>query len=269
MMFEMIRDFSKMPIIFVGHGNPMYAISDNQYRQAWIDLGKVIPKPKAILCISAHWVSKGTYVSSVSSGESLKTIHDFYGFPEELYQVNYDVNGNPQLADAIVNSLSSHAIHKDNQRGIDHGAWSVLANMYPLRDIPVVQLSLDLSKSLDDHFQMASLLKFLREQEILIIGSGNIVHNLYEINWDNHAKPYDWAIDFDRKIEKAIIENDSNAMIHLQSLESILKKAHPTIEHYLPLIYIIANRSEKDQYLIFNNSIENSSISMKSVIFWE
>lgn len=265
-MFELIKEFTNMPIIFIGHGNPMYAISDNPFRQAWIDLGKVIPKPKAILCISAHWVSKGTYISS---GESLKTIHDFYGFPQELNQANYDVNGNPQLADAIVKSLSSYDIYKDDQRGIDHGAWSVLANMFPQKDIPVIQLSLDLSKPNSYHLQLASSLKYLREHGVLIIGSGNIVHNLHEIKWENNSAPYHWAIDFDQFVENALQNNDINALIDFSDFEKVAKKAHPTIEHYLPLIYVLANRDENDKLLFFNNTIENSSISMKSVIFWE
>ena len=265
-MFESIKESSKMPVIFVGHGNPMYAITDNPFRKIWSELGKSLPVPNAVLCISAHWVSKGTYISS---GDPLSTIYDFYGFPDELYQVNYDVKGNPQLAESIFKSVDSFSIHKDDKRGIDHGAWSVLSNLFPNKDIPVLQLSLDMSKPASYHFKLGQALNTLREQGVLIIGSGNVVHNLYEINWNNHAEPHSWAIEFDRLIEKAIEEDDADSMINFADFEDIAKKAHPTIEHYLPLIYVIANRSPKDKYLIFNNSIENASLSMKSVIFWE
>ena len=252
----------KMPAIFIGHGSPMTAISDNRYHQAWQDLGLQIIKPKAILMISAHWNINKTAVSDLLEP---RQIYDFYGFPEKLYTIRYSPSGSPELAQRVINILSPLLkIETDNGWGIDHGAWVPLSVIFPSADIPVVQLSLDYSRSAEFHYQIGRALKPLREEGVLIIGSGDMVHNLGLMEYDEEAKPFAWATDFEEKILQCIAENEHGLLIDYLKLDPKSKLAVPTPEHYLPLLYILALKEddEKIEYLV--KGITHGSISMTS-----
>jgi 4,5-DOPA dioxygenase extradiol len=269
-----IKDFSsmlhsktrtdKMPLLFIGHGNPMLAITENPYRTSWIELGKKLPKPSAILCISAHWLTRGTAVTMV---ERPKTIHDFGGFPDELFQQQYPAPGSPEYAKLLINSIQSTKIMEDYEWGFDHGTWSILLNMFPNADVPVFQMSIDYYKPLEYHFNLGRELSILRSKGVLILGSGNIVHNLRQVKWQENAKPFDWALEFDSIVKKNIEENNPKPLLEYQSLGQIATLAHPTNDHYLPLIYTLGLRDSSDQFVFFNDSIDMGSMSMRSIIF--
>ena len=263
---DIINTFNseKMPALFVGHGNPMYAITDNIYRTAWAELGKKIIQPQAILCISAHWLTRGTSVCMV---EKPKTIHDFGGFPKELFQQQYPAPGSKELAGLVIETIKYTNINKDFEWGLDHGAWSVLKNMYPKADIPVFQMSIDYSKPAEYHYQLGKELSFLRTKGVLIIGSGNVVHNVSKARWGSKSEPYDWAIEFDGFVKKNIENYNPQALIDFQKLGELAELAHPTNEHYLPLLYTIGLRDEKDKPEFFNDQIDMGSMSMMSVVF--
>lgn len=254
----------KMPVLFIGHGSPMNAIADNAYSRKWKEIGKELAAPKAILCISAHWLTRGT---SVTLSEHPKTIHDFGGFPEELFQQQYRAPGAPEFAKLTIEHVKSITIHEDYEWGLDHGAWSVLKNMYPKADIPVYQMSIDYYKPTEYHYNLGKELSFLREKGVLIVASGNVVHNLGMIQWDEDSKPYDWAIEFDEIVKKSIEQNDVKPLINYTDLGRIATLAHPTNDHYLPLMYALALRTRNDSFRFFNDSIDLSSLSMRSVIF--
>lgn len=244
----------------MGHGSPMNAIEDNEFSRNWKELAQAIPKPEAILCVSAHWVTEGTYVTAM---ENPKTIHDFYGFPRKLYEVQYKAKGSPGLANKITDIIKSVEVLPDYDWGLDHGTWSLLVNMYPKADIPVLQLSLDYNLPLDKHFQIGRELNQLRKKGVLIIGSGNLVHNLLVI--DLNASPYTWAVDFDDFVKDSLEKEDYNALISYTKHKSSAL-AHPTNEHYLPLLYVIgAVENEKPQFL--NEGIFAGSISMRCAVF--
>lgn len=254
----------KMPVLFVGHGNPMNAITDNIYSRKWKEIGKELTTPKTILCISAHWLTKGT---SVTLSEHPKTIHDFGGFPEELFQQQYHAPGAQGYAQMIIKQVKSIPIHEDFEWGLDHGTWSVLKNMYPKADIPVFQMSIDYLNPPEYHFNLAKELSFLRTKGVLIIASGNVVHKLGMIRWGEDSKPYDWAIEFDEIVKNSIVQNDIKPLINYSDLGLLANLAHPTNDHYLPLMYALALRDKTDNFRFFNDSIDLSSMSMRSVIF--
>ena len=254
----------KTPAIFVGHGSPMTTLEDNIYRQAWENLGKKLTKPKAILIISAHWYADKTAVSDLAQP---RQIYDFYGFPEELYALKYNPPGSATLAKEVVKLLSPIIEVKiDNEWGIDHGAWVPLRSFFPQADIPVVQLSIDYTKSPAMHYKIGQALRPLREQGILIIGSGDIVHNLGQIKYDADAEPYPWAKEFEEKILQHINNKEHEILINYDKIDSMTRLAVPTPEHYLPLLYILALRDKEDALEYFTNGISYGSVSMTSFI---
>ena len=255
----------RMPVLFVGHGNPMNAITVNTYSKTWAEMGKKLPLPKAILCISAHWLTNNS--TSVAVTKKPETIHDFGGFPDELFAVQYPAPGAPDYARMTISAVTSTKIHEDTEWGLDHGAWSVIKNMYPLANVPVFQMSIDYGKSTQYHYDLAKELLSLRNKGVLIVASGNIVHNLGMISWGDTNKKYDWAIEFDNVVKKSIEDNNSTALIDYQKLGKIATMAHPTNDHYLPLLYAMGLRTKTDSFQFFNDSIDLGSISMRSVIF--
>ncbi|MES2567045.1 MAG: 4,5-DOPA dioxygenase extradiol [Bacteroidota bacterium] len=254
----------KMPVLFVGHGNPMNAITDNVYSQTWKSIGEKLSTPKAILCVSAHWLTNGTAVTMV---EHPKTIHDFGGFPEELFAVQYPAPGAVDYAKMTIEKVTSTVVHEDFEWGLDHGAWSVLKHMYPKANIPVFQMSIDYSKPPQYHFNLAKELYALRSKGVMIVASGNVVHNLGLISWDGKIKAYDWAMEFDGLVKKSIEDNNSIPLIEYQKLGKIATLAHPTNDHYLPLMYALGLRDDADQFQFFNDTMDMGSLSMRSVIF--
>jgi 4,5-DOPA dioxygenase extradiol len=255
----------QMPVLFVGHGSPMNAIGDNEFVQGWEEAVKSIPKPTAILCVSAHWETSGTLVTAM---EKPLTIHDFGGFPQELYEVQYPAPGNPELAKEVKSIVSKTEVGLDKKWGLDHGCWSVMRRMYPAADIPVIQLSLDYSKPAQYHYDLAVELLLLRKKGILIIGSGNIVHNLQLVDWNNIDTPgvgFDWAIEANEKMKKLILSNDHKALIDYRSQGRAFDLAIPTPEHYLPLLYILALKQQGEKVSFFNDKAVAGSLSMTSV----
>ena len=252
----------RMPTLFIGHGNPMNAIEDNAYARSWKSLGETLPTPTAILCISAHWMTRGSTL--VHIGPRPKTIHDFGGFPAELFAQQYPAPGAPEVAQAAIEIVRSTHLHPDTEWGLDHGAWSVLIRMFPKADIPVFELSLDLMKSPLAHFGIARELKRLREKGLLIIGSGNIVHNLGMLVQD--ARPYDWAVAFDEHVAGALDRRDFMAIVDSASLGPIARLAHPTPEHFLPILYAIGVADESETLNSFDASFEMAAISMRSFV---
>jgi 4,5-DOPA dioxygenase extradiol len=254
----------KMPVLFVGHGNPMNAITINNYSNTWAQLGKTLPVPSAILCISAHWLTNGT---AVTMTEKPATIHDFGGFPDELYQVQYPAPGAVDYARLAISSVASVKVHEDFKWGLDHGAWSVLKNMYPLANVPVFQMSIDYGKPPAYHFNLAKELSVLRTRGVLIVASGNVVHNLGMVSWGDSGRKFDWAIEFDNLVKTSIEANDAAPLINYEKLGRVATLAHPTNDHYLPLMYALGLRSGSDTFRFFNDSFDLGSISMRSVIF--
>lgn len=247
-----------MPLLFVGHGNPMYAIEENGFTKTWRSLGETLPKPKAILCISAHWETVGTFVTSM---EHPRTIHDFYGFPQALFDVEYPAPGNPELAKEIADKLN---IGLDENWGLDHGTWSVLKHIYPNADVPVIQLSLDRTKPESRHYEFAKKLDFLRNEDVLIVGSGNIVHNLRLVNFRN-PNGDEWANLANETLKELILADDYESLANYQSLGNEVRLAIPTPEHYLPLLYVLALKSDGEKVEFFNDVVELGSLSMTSL----
>jgi len=259
----MAHTHQTMPVIFVGHGSPMNAIEDSPYSEAWIRIAQSIPKPKAIICISAHWQTDGVSVTGIALP---KTIHDFYGFPDELNRIVYPAPGSPDLAKQVLDGLSHDTdVTLDSNWGLDHGTWSVLCRMYPKADIPVVQLSLDRTKGVSQHAKLAKMLDRFRDKGVLVMGSGNIVHNLARIEWE--ADAYPWAVEFDAYIADAILKRDTERIIHYENAGESSRYAVPTNEHYLPLLYTysLSRKSEKPEF--FAEGITLGSLSMRSVIW--
>lgn len=255
----------QMPVLFVGHGSPMNAIEDNEFVRGWRDLGKSLPEPAAILCVSAHWETRGTSVTAMAKPI---TIHDFGGFPQELYEIQYPAQGNPGLAKEIKGIIKITETGLDEKWGLDHGCWSVLRGMYPAADLPVVQLSLDYSKPAQYHYELAGELSSLRKKGVLIIGSGNMVHNLGLVDWNNIDRPgfgYDWAIEANEKMKKLILANDHKSLIDYRSQGKAFELAIPTPEHYLPLLYALALKEADEELNFFNDKAVGGSQSMTSV----
>jgi 4,5-DOPA dioxygenase extradiol len=254
-----------MPVLFLGHGSPMNAIEENEFVTGFRNISKEIPRPKAVLCISAHWETMGTLLTAM---DRPKTIHDFGGFPEELFRVQYPAPGSPELAKEVKGMLTKTEAGLDQKWGLDHGAWSVIRHMYPKADIPVVQMSLDYYKPVKHHYELARELSSLREKGILIVGSGNMVHNLGLVAWDrlnDDEYAFDWATEAGNKMKQLILEGDHNELIRYQLLGSEFKMAVPTPEHFLPLLYVLAMQKKNDAVSIFNDRIVAGSISMTSV----
>jgi 4,5-DOPA dioxygenase extradiol len=254
---------SKMPVLFIGHGSPMNIINDNAYTRSLRTLGTSLPKPEHILVISAHWLTHGTFVCNA---DKPKQNYDFYGFPDELYKIQYHPPGAPAIARSIVNELRSENVQADPEWGIDHALWAVLIKMYPQADIPVLEMSLNASINEQEHYLLAKKLSFLRRQNVLIIGSGNIVHNLRRIGYEENAEPYPWAIEFDKYIEDALLQKNINRLLHFKELSPAGEMAVPTNEHYLPMLYSAALWEEGEQIDFFHESIQNASISMRCFI---
>jgi 4,5-DOPA dioxygenase extradiol len=251
---------TKMPALFMGHGSPMNAIEDNEFSRVWGEIGRALPKPTAILCISAHWETRGTAVTAMSQP---KTIHDFGGFPRALFEYQYPAPGSPELAQLVKQTVLKTEVALDESWGLDHGAWSVLTKMFPESDIPVVQFSLDQTKEPAYHYALGKELAALRYKGVLILGSGNIVHNLGMLNFQ--GKPHSWANEFDEAISQAILAKDHASLINYQQFGLAARYSVPTNEHYLPLLYIIAQQDETSQVRFLTEGITLGSLSMRSV----
>jgi 4,5-DOPA dioxygenase extradiol len=255
-----------MPVLFVGHGSPMNGIEDNDFSQYWKKLATEIAKPKAILCVSAHWLTKGTFVTAT---EKPATIHDFGGFPQELFAVEYPAPGNSVLAKETAEMITKTSVGLDTDWGMDHGTWTVLRHMYPEADIPVLQLSIDYYQPAQYHYELAQQLQSLRKKGVLIVGSGNMVHNLSMVAWDklDEAFGFDWALEINEIFKKKILENDHAALIKYNTLHEAWSQAIPTPDHYLPLIYALGLSNKKDEVSFFNDQAMAGSLTMTSVRF--
>lgn len=254
-----------MPVLFIGHGSPMNGIEDTEFSRRWTQMAKEIPTPKAVLVVSAHWFTKGTKITAM---DFPKTIHDFGGFPQELFDVQYPAPGNPVLAKETADLLHSAHVELDHDWGLDHGAWTVVRHMYPEANIPVLQLSIDYTKGPQYHYDLAKELYNLRKKGVLIIGSGNMVHNLRMVAWDRLNDPayaYDWAIQMNSKFKELIQAGDHKPLINYNSLGKEAMLAIPTPEHYLPLMYTLGLKSGKDDVSFFNDKAVGGSLTMTSV----
>ena len=255
----------RMPVLFLGHGNPMNAIDENQFVEVFRQVAAELPRPHSILCISAHWYTKGTKVTAMDWPE---TIHDFGGFPRELYEVQYPAPGNPALAEAVKTLLYPVDVELDQTWGLDHGTWSVIKHLYPNADIPVIQLSLDYTKPASYHVELAQQLQALRSKGILIVGSGNIVHNLARVDWTNFDKDdygFDWAIEAKETINDYLIKGDFQPLIQYEKLSKAIQLAIPSPDHFLPLLYTMALQQKDDALTLFNDKLVAGSLSMTSV----
>ena len=268
-----LQESDRMPVFFLGHGSPMNAIGDNEYRRSWqalgAEFGSKFPRPQLVLCISAHWLTEGWWLTGM---ENPKTIHDFGGFPQELFDQQYPAPGDAAAAHAIsqvVRQRASEPLGVDiSEWGLDHGTWSVLKPMFPDADIPVIQLSMDYSRAPEDHYALAQQLKSLRERGVLIVGSGNIVHNLRQMQRGAAgSQAYDWALEFDQTIGGYLQQGNLAALQNFQKLGTLAKMAHPTHEHYLPLLYAAGAVDAKEPMRFFNTSFQGGSISMRSVVW--
>lgn len=256
---------ARMPVLFIGHGNPMNAIAQNAFTETLNKLGETIPKPKAVLCISAHWMSEGTWITHMKNP---KTIHDFYGFPKALFDVRYPAPGSPEIAELVKNEIPGSKIHLDDELwGLDHGTWSVVRHLYPRANIPVLQLSVYMEQSPEYHFELGKQLRKLRDEGILIVGSGNIVHNLRTLIWEENAEAYDWAIEFDEWVKGRILARDFSSLVHQATTLRAGKLSIPSPDHWYPLLYSLGASDESDRIHFEYEGIENASISMRTVSF--
>lgn len=256
----------KMPVLFLGHGSPMNAIEENEFVAGFRNVALEIPKPNAILCVSAHWETRGTHVTAM---ECPQTIHDFGGFPKALFDVQYPAPGSPELAHETQAEIRKTEVGLDYQWGLDHGAWSVIKHLYPKADVPVVQMSLDYYQTPQHHYELARELQSMRQKGVLIIGSGNMVHNLRMVAWDkfdadNYA--FDWALEASERMKKYILNGDHKSLINYQSHGKPFELAIPTPEHYLPLLYVMALKAENEGVKFFNDKAVAGSLTMTSVV---
>jgi 4,5-DOPA dioxygenase extradiol len=257
----------KMPLLFMGHGSPMNAIEDNEFSRGWFKVANSIPVPTAVLVISAHWLTNGTYVTAM---EKPKTIHDFGGFPEELFAVQYPAPGSPLLAAATKELISTTNVGLDHDWGLDHGAWSVIKQMYPNANIPVLQLSIDYHKPASYHYELIKELSVLRSKGVLILASGNLIHNLRMVAWDKLDVPgfgYDWALEMHQIFNDKLLSGDHQSLINYEKLGAAAKLAIPTPDHYFPLMYVLGLQDKKDEVSLFNNKMLGGSLNMTSVLF--
>ena len=252
----------KLPVLFVGHGSPMNAVEDNEFTDKWKALGKSLPRPNAILAVSAHWYTASTRTSDTREP---RMIYDMYGFPKELYDLKYPVEGSPELAGKISDLLKEGVI-TDNRWGIDHGTWSVLCRMYPDADIPVVQLSIDFNAAPEAHFETGRKLAELRKEGVLIIGSGNVVHNLSLINW-GMSGGFDWAHEFDDYVKQNILNRNFEAVVNYGKAGKCAEKAFYTPDHFYPLLYVLGAADSEDDIEVFNDSCIMGSMSMTGYLF--
>lgn len=254
-----------MPVLFIGHGSPMNGIENNTFSRRWAALGKEIPVPKAVLVVSAHWLSSGTRITAM---DFPKTIHDFGGFPQELFEVQYPAPGDPQLAKVMAGLFSSTELVQDHDWGLDHGTWTIVRHMYPEANIPVLQLSIDYTKGPQYHYDLARELYALRKKGVLIMGSGNMVHNLRMIAWDKINESeygFDWALQLNEKFKDHIASGDHQPLIRYESLGSNTRLAIPTAEHYLPLLYTLGLQDKQEEVSFFNDKTVGGSLTMTSV----
>ncbi|HVU94050.1 MAG TPA: 4,5-DOPA dioxygenase extradiol [Puia sp.] len=254
----------RMPVLFVGHGNPMNAITENEFVAGFREIAATLPKPNAILCISAHWETRGTQLTAM---EHPKTIHDFGGFPKQLFDVQYPAPGSPELAKETKSLMTGADVTLDTRWGLDHGAWSVLKHFYPKADVPVVEMSLDTTQTPQAHYDLAKQLQTLREKGVLIVGSGNMVHNLRMVAWNrlDEKYAYDWAEEASEKMKKYILAGDHRPLIDFRSRGQAFDLAIPTPEHYLPLLYVLALQQPGEMPQLFNDSPIAGSLTMTSV----
>lgn len=254
-----------MPVVFIGHGSPMNAIAQNSYTEILENFGATLERPKAILCISAHWLTEGTFITSTAQP---KIIYDFHGFPDDLYKVQYPAPGSPDAALFVRHSLENTDVKFDNgQWGLDHGTWSVLKHMFPKADIPVLQLSIDINLNGEGHFKLGRELAKLREQGFLIIGSGNIVHNLRQISWNENETPFEWSVAFDTWFKDHLKKRQFDDISSKYLNHPNGKQSVPTPEHYFPALYIAGASAENDELKFITEEIQNGSISMTSFVF--
>ncbi|HEV8511862.1 MAG TPA: 4,5-DOPA dioxygenase extradiol, partial [Cyclobacteriaceae bacterium] len=261
-MTEPLSSTEQMPVLFLGHGSPMNAIEENEFVEKFRTIGKEIPKPNAILCVSAHWETRGTFVTAMAHPP---TIHDFGGFPKALFDVQYPAPGSPELAVETRQIVKKTVVGLDDKWGLDHGAWSVIKHLYPNADVPVIQMSLDYYQTPQYHYDLAKELSSLRKKGVLIVGSGNMVHNLRMVAWDklntdNYG--YDWAIEASDKMKKFILSGDHQQLINFQSQGKEFNLAIPTPEHYLPLLYSLALKGENEKVSLFNDKAVGGSLTM-------
>ncbi len=262
---QSLPNTERMPVLFLGHGNPMNAIEENQFVSGFRNIARTLPRPNSILCISAHWYTNGTKVTAMEMPE---TIHDFSGFPKELYEVQYPAKGNPALAKEAKDILLPATVELDDKWGMDHGAWSVIKHLYPEADIPVIQLSIDYTKPAQYHYELAQRLSPLRNKGILIIGSGNIVHNLRLVDWRNFDKEnfgHDWAVEARETINNYLINGNYHPLINYEKLTKAIQLAIPGPDHYLPLIYTLGLQQKNENLTLFNDKLVAGSLSMTSL----
>jgi 4,5-DOPA dioxygenase extradiol len=262
---DTFNNTEQMPLLFLGHGSPMNALEKNEFSMKWEEIGKTLPRPNAILCLSAHWETKGTYVTAM---QKPATIHDFGGFPQALFEVQYPAPGSPVLANETKGIVTNAEVRLDEKWGLDHGCWSVVSHLYPKADIPVVQMSLDYYQAPNYHYELGKELFSLRKKGVLIIGSGNIVHNLGMVAWDrlnSEEFGYEWAIEANEKMKKYILSNDHDQLINFRSQGRAYNLAIPTAEHYLPLLYVLALKEESETVSLFNDKLIAGSLSMTSL----
>jgi 4,5-DOPA dioxygenase extradiol len=250
----------RMPVLFVGHGSPMNAIEDNEFSRTWAELGRTLPRPEAVLCISAHWETRGTGVTAMSQP---RTIHDFYGFPRELNVKEYPAPGSSALVELVKQAVRSVELIEDSNWGLDHGSWSVLCRMYPDASIPVVELSLNRDLSLEQHYQLGEELAPLRDEGILILGSGNMVHNLRMFNWEDAG--YDWAIEYDTRLKEWIAAGAHDQVVHYEQHGEPASLSVNSEEHYLPLLYVLGAGGKTAPVTFYNERVIMGSISMRCV----
>jgi len=263
-MTAQMNSTSKMPVLFLGHGSPMNAIEENEFVAGFRKIGQELTKPNAILCISAHWETRGTYVTAM---QNPPTIHDFGGFPQALFDVQYPAPGSPELAEETKKLITNTEVGLDDNWGLDHGAWSVIRHLYPNADIPVIQMSIDYTKPARYHFELAKQISSLRQKGVLIIGSGNMVHNLRMVAWRklNEEFAFDWATEANEKMKSHILNGDFQSLIDFKSQGKAFDLAIPTPEHYLPLLYTLALKEENEKISLFNDKPVGGSLTMTSV----
>lgn len=254
----------KMPVLFLGHGSPMNAIEENEFVQGFRKIGSTLPRPRAILCVSAHWETRGTFVTAM---EKPMTIHDFGGFPKELFDVQYPAPGSPELARETRALVAKTEVGLDDKWGLDHGAWSVVKHLYPKADVPIIQMSLDYDQAPGYHYELAKELKSLRQKGVLIIGSGNMVHNLGMVEWRRlkESYGYDWAIEANEKMKQFMLKDDHQSLINYSKQGKSFQLSIPSPEHYLPLLYVLALKDKNESVSFYNDKPVAGSLTMTSV----
>lgn len=252
-----------MPAVFFGHGNPMNALAKNRYSQRWSEIGEALPRPKTILCISAHWYIRDC---ALTVSTAPRTIHDFGGFPEELYQVQYPAPGDAELAARVQKLLAPLPVRLDESWGLDHGTWSVLCHVYPKADVPIVQLSIDQTQPASFHYAIGKRLAALREEGVLIVGSGNLVHNLRAYAWGQSVEPYGWAVDFESRVRELLLSGETGPLVDYETrLGHEAHLAAPTPDHYLPMLYVLGTRLPSDPVTFPVEGVDGGSISMLAI----